>query len=386
MTALLSMYEKWVMAARNKQVSGVVLVDLSAAFDLVSPSLLIEKLKVYGFEEDLTTWIYSYLTERYQSVWIDHVFSDFLENSIGVPQGSNLGPLFFLIYFNDLPTFIKEDIDCYADDSTLGATDKVVANIGTKLSSDCNQLSKWMDQNKFKLNADKTHFMVMGTAARLRGADQLDVVMDGVVLEESEEQHEVLPGVVIQSDLKWTLQLEELSAKLTKRLTGLMKLKYLMKRSNKRNIIQGVFSSVLCYCLPLFGGCSKADLNVIQVQQNKAAQIALNCPPRTSRKLMFDSLDWLTVKQLIAYHTIITVYKIRNANVPEDLAEILNKENHNGHIVVKNTQLELYRCSFVFRGSVLWNNLPRSLRTESKLSQFKKLLRGWIMENVERFG
>ena len=179
MAALLSMYEKWVMAARNKQVSGVVLVDLSAAFDLVSPSLLIEKLKVYGFEEDLTTWIYSYLTERYQSVWIDHVFSDFLENSIGVPQGSNLGPLFFLIYFNDLPTYIKEDIDCYADDSTLGATDKVVANIGTKLSSDCNQLSKWMDQNKFKLNADKTHFMVMGTAARLRGADQLDEVIDG---------------------------------------------------------------------------------------------------------------------------------------------------------------------------------------------------------------
>ena len=93
MTALLSMYEKWVMAARKGQVSGVVLVDLSAAFDLVSPSLLIEKLKIYGFEEDLTTWILSYLTDRYQSVWIDHVFSDFLDNGIGVPQGSNLGPL-----------------------------------------------------------------------------------------------------------------------------------------------------------------------------------------------------------------------------------------------------------------------------------------------------
>ena len=85
MTALLSMYEKWVMAARKGQVSGVVLVDLSAAFDLVTPSLLIQKLKIYGFEEDITTWILSYLTDRYQSVWIDHVFSDFLENSIGVP-------------------------------------------------------------------------------------------------------------------------------------------------------------------------------------------------------------------------------------------------------------------------------------------------------------
>ena len=122
MTALLSMYDKWVMAASRGQVSGVVLVDLSAAFDLVSPALLIQKLKVYGFQEDILNWISSYLTDRYQAVWIDHVFSSFLENSIGVPQGSNLGPLFFLIFFNDLPTFIKEDIDCYVDDSTLKAS------------------------------------------------------------------------------------------------------------------------------------------------------------------------------------------------------------------------------------------------------------------------
>ena len=134
MTALLSMYNKWVTAASKGQVNGVVLVDLSAAFDLVSPELLIKKLKIYGLDEDFNEWILSYLTGRFQSVWIDHIFSDFLENNIGVPQGSNLGPLFFLIFFNDLPSYIKEDIDCYADDSTLGAKAGQAAEIGDNLT------------------------------------------------------------------------------------------------------------------------------------------------------------------------------------------------------------------------------------------------------------
>ena len=385
MTALLSMYEKWVMAARNGQVSGVVLVDLSAAFDLVSPSLLVQKLKVYGFEEDITAWILSYLTDRFQTVWIDHVYSDFIENSIGVPQGSNLGPLFFLIFFNDLPTFINEDIDCYADDSTLGATAKQVAEIGAKLSNDCDRLSDWMQSNKFKLNAGKTHFMVMGTAERLQKVEELTVVMDGVVLEESVEKSELLLGVIMQCDLKWSLQIEALVKKLKKRLAGLDKLRYVMNRSNKRNIVQGIFNSVLCYCLPLFGGCNKAELNVLQVQQNRAARIVLGFPPRTNRNLMFDKIAWLTVNQLIAYHTLITVYRVRKTQEPEDLALMLSRDNHNGHIILKNTQLGLYRNSFVFRGSLLWNKLPPILRKETKLIKFKKSLRNWVLENIPRF-
>ena len=220
MTALLSMYDKWVLAASKGQVSGVVLVDLSAAFDLVSPSLLIQKLKVYGLQEDITTWILSYLTERYQTVWIDHVFSDFLENSIGVPQGSNLGPLFFLIFFNDLPTYIKEEIDCYADDSTLGATGCQVEDISVKLSRDCNQLSGWMQSNSFKLNADKTHFLEMGTSAKLlKMENHLCVEMDGIKLKESEDKSEVLLGVTMQSNLKWSLQIEDLTTKLKKKVS-----------------------------------------------------------------------------------------------------------------------------------------------------------------------
>ena len=101
------------------------MLDLSAAFDLVDPGLLLEKLKIYGVEEEILVWLESYLTGRHQAVWIDHVMSDFLPCEVGVPQGSNLGPLLFLIFFNDLPQFLSCDVDAYADDTTMsvaGAT------------------------------------------------------------------------------------------------------------------------------------------------------------------------------------------------------------------------------------------------------------------------
>ena len=96
------MYDRWVRAAAAGQVSGVALIDLSAAFDLVDSDILLQKLRIYGFDNGSLSWIQCYLSDRHQAVWIDHVFSDFISQSIGVPQGSNLGPLFFLIYYSDL--------------------------------------------------------------------------------------------------------------------------------------------------------------------------------------------------------------------------------------------------------------------------------------------
>ena len=171
-----------------------------------------------------------------------------------------MGPLFFLIFFNDLPTFINEEIDCYADDSTMGATAGNVDEIGEKLSADCSNLSDWMAGNSFKLNAAKTHLMTMGTAQRLQNLDAgLKVEMDGILLKETEEKCEVLLGVKIQCDLKWSEQISNLTTKLKKRLAGLNRLRFILDYFTRKNIVQGIFNSVLCYCLPLFGGCTNAE-------------------------------------------------------------------------------------------------------------------------------
>ena len=202
-TALMTMYDRWVKAAAAGQVSGAVLLDLSAAFDLVDPAILIQKLRIYGLEDDFLSWISSYLTDRYQAVWLDHVLSDFGHCEVGVPQGSILGPLFFLISFSDLPHVLESNVDNYADDTTVTYTAKTVEEIGSKLSQDCSKISEWMRMNKLKLNPDKTHIMTVGTAERLRTLPQLvQVTMNSVVLEEDSEKSEVLLGCQIQSNLK----------------------------------------------------------------------------------------------------------------------------------------------------------------------------------------
>ena len=161
------------------QVSGVVLIDLSAAFDLVDSEILITKLRIYGLHEDFLLWVRSYLTDRHQAIWIDHTFSEFVSHSIGVPQGSNLGPLFFLIYYNDLLYSLDCSIDAYADDSTMSATSKNIENISNCLTSNCERVVDWMSSHQFKSNADKTHLLTVGTGERLRILDsKVEVEMD----------------------------------------------------------------------------------------------------------------------------------------------------------------------------------------------------------------
>ena len=385
-TALLQMYDRWVCAANAGQVSGVVLLDLSAAFDLVEPGILIKKLRIYGLDENFLTWIESYLTNRHQAVWIDHTLSEFLPCEVGVPQGSNLGPLFFLIFYNDLPYSLNCELDVYADDSTLTSSSKHVDDIGTELTCEGEKVSQWMLANKLKLNADKTHLLTVGTSQRLSTLPSLPIVqMDGVQIQEDSAKCELLLGCSIQSDLKWHTQVQILLDKLKTRLTGLRKIKFIVPYNIRKIITQSIFNSVLVYCISLFGGCDQSDLKDLQVLQNKAAQIVTHSPPRTRRSDLYDQLGWLTVNQLITYHTMLTVYKIRQSKEPEYLSEKLTVDTCTGRILIPNAKLRLTQNSFTIRGSSSWNDLPLGIRKLKKIGPFKKEVKGWILENIPRF-
>ena len=302
----------------QEKFSGAVIIDLSAAFDLVDHCILLNKLQCYGVQSDFLQWIKSYLSERYQSVWIDHVLSEFLVCPTGVPQGSILGPLLFLLFFNDLPANIASSVDSYADDTTITACGPSIEEIEVRLNQDCLNISQWMRSNKMKLNPEKTHLLTLGTQRKLASLSRpLQIEMDGVPLKEDNSKTELLLGCMVEGNLKWNRHIDVLHSKLKKRLAGLSSIKYCCKFPSRKMFAEGIFTSVMVYCLPLFGGMQISQMKDLQVLQSPAARIVCHAPTRTKHADLFKRLNWLLVNQLRSYYTVIQVLK-------SDIIEILS--------------------------------------------------------------
>ena len=228
--------------------------------------------------------------------------------------------------------------------------------------------------------------MTLGTDQKLKSLDtQLLVEMDGISLREAESGHELLLGCWFKSNLKWSKHIQEVCGKLKKRLVADSRLKFVLPFLERKLVADGLINSVIAYCLPLFGGCNRNDIKDLQVLQNKAARIICHAPRLACRNKMFDNLDWLSVRQMIDYYTLIAVYRIRMSGEPEYFAKVFNNVNRKGSIIVQNTRLSLFQSSFRIRGASQWNCLPQNVREAPKISQFKNGLKQWIKMNVPRF-
>ena len=141
----------------------------------------------------------------------------------------------------------------------------------------------------------------------------------------------------------------------------------------------------MVYNLPLFGGMDIGDLRKIQIMQNRAAEIATHSPPRAHRSPMYDKLQWLTVNQLIFYHSVITIFKIRKNREPEYLGEIFCQDSRNRRVRIPNWGLSLGQKSFRIRGAENWNLIPLHIRCQPKIGSFKKQVKNWTLKNISKF-
>ena len=131
--------------------------------------------------------------------------------------------------------------------------------------------------------------------------------------------------------------------------------------------------------------CDNVLFCILVVVISDACRIAPSSPPRTERVWIYSKLGWLTINQLVFYHSVLAVYKIRNSKDPQYLANILTKDSRNSRIMIPNVKLQLTQRSFTVRVAASWNHLPYNLKNSAKLGKFKRLAKGWILENVPRF-
>ena len=419
-TALLQMYDGWVEAAERGELTGVCMLDMSAAFDVVNHELLLKKLRLYGFNQTSLTWMTSYLSSRKQSVCIDGTLSSPLEISAGVPQGSILGPLFYIIFTNDLPesiltcqkhsgpaddnslfsTHCQEcgSVCCFADDSTLSLSDKDPDKLTEKLTEKYALLSDYLNSNKLKLNNDKTHLILMTTAEnrRLKNYPSIRIDTDTESIETTES--EKLLGGIIHQNLKWGEHIADNESSLLKSLsTRLNALKKICCHSDLKTrlmIANGLFMSKLIYLLPVWGGAGTGLMRMLQVVQNTAARYVTRSSWYTPSTDLMKSCNWMSMKQLSAYHSLVITHKTLLSKEPQYLYDKFNNTQYpcntrlsaNNSIRIDgsfNADLSLTLSSFRWRSSGLYNTLPVGLRAQTRVSGFKSDLKGWVKQNID---
>ena len=386
------------------------MVDLSAAFDMVVHDILLKKLQLFGLDEMTLSWMKSYLSGRSQSVFVDGCLSPPLDIVCGVPQGSILGPLMYILFTNDIPDLVHTHpvsykdpacycqkcggTVCYVDDSTFsfGHTDPEV--LSRTLTSQYAEISKYMEANKLVINDDKTHLVVMGTHSM--SVKKNLVSLQAGVHTISPTKSEKLLGCEIYEDLKWKHHIlssdQSTIRQLNSRINGLCLVSSRADFSTRLMVANGIVMSKICYLIQLWGGCEKYLIHSLQVQLNRAARSVTKLSGFTSTRRLMDSCGWLSVKQLVVYQSVIMIHKTMKTESPSYIHSRLNnpytyrtRQNTSGSIRLDETfssQGSLPPRSFRYRGAHDYNLIPASIRAISNLTTFKFKLKQWIKRNI----
>ena len=415
-TALIQIYENFLENAENQNLSAALLLDQTAAYDLLDHSILLKKMAVYGFSEQSLCWVKSFLEGRTQCVQVEAQRSERKKiGNFATPQGSVLGGLFYIINQNDFPGCRDEGSSVlFVDDDTDIVNKKDPDDLAVTLQTEADNSCAWLKDNKMIVAGDKTKLLVVGTRElrnRKLGDRTISVVVDGKTVLDSEK--EVLLGVTVNNTMTWREHTKNLITELSKRAGMIKKLSRSASKKKLELFASGLFYSKLEYCLPLISNIwgldvykennsrfitmTKEESYKLQVLQNKVSRLLLPkheqevCRMRRQNISTTDLMtrtNVLSVHQLGAYTSILLMKKILESQRPYQLAKklssfVVNSNTRTGsYFRVPNLSLSISREGFMYKTMKLYNMLPTFIREETNLRAFKREVKSWVNANV----
>ena len=404
-TAIIQLHDEWLAAAEEGLMTGVMMTDLSAAFDLWDHNIGLKKAQLLGLEPDACAWVASYVSGRSQSCSVDGYLSSALKlPAYSVPQGSVGAPLLFLMANTDLPDVIhshpvnykeptghcEQDGDSvhFVDDSTVIFSSNDPARISNKLSAHYSAISEYMAANKFVINPDKTHLMVMAPRRLAVRRAEVEIVADNFIIKPSESQK--LLGITLHQSMTWNHQIrdgkESILRQLTSRVNGLRKLAPRATMKTKLMLANGIVMSKLTYGLAVWGRCQEYLRKALQVQQLTAARAVCGYTSfYWSTSKLLSKCNWLSVNQLYWQQVLTTTHKTMTAKKPVNIyCRMVAHHDHGTRAaagVSRGFGGHPARASFNHAAGE-YNRLPADIKSEVCYPAFKRKLKTWVQKNI----
>lgn len=379
-TALQFLISDWKKAIQSGFFVGIVFLDFKRAFETINRGLLLLKLHKYGINGKVHEWLTSYLTNRLQRVKYGNAMSVERGCELGVPQGSVLGPLLFIMFINDICHHVKNcQIKLFADDTLLYFVGEV-NEIESALNKDLKDLITWLNDSGLLLNISKSKFMLLGSKNRISslshpGANKINISINNEQIEQVNSFRYL--GVTLDPQLNFDLHCDGVRNVMARKVNFLFRLDNKISSFAKLTIYKSVIAPTIDYCGTLLYFVKNEAVNSLQKIQNRAMRAILQCNKKTPINKMLEALSLMSIKQRINYNMLVFVFKLSNNLVPEYLTEGLQygcdihdyntRNKNNFYISSENVRSD----TILSRGLVLFNSLPTELRECQQLHVFK---------------
>ena len=289
--ALISLSERIKNTLDSNRVGCGIFIDLQKAFDTVNHNILLQKLNHYGIRGTSLSWFESYLSGRLQYVSVNGHSSGLGGITCGVPQGSVLGPLLFLIYINDLPNASRVlSFYLFADDTNIYFESNNVTELENKINKELQKVKSWLEVNKLSLNIDKTNYVVFHSPKK-KLSDSFGIKLGKKPV--SRTCYVKFLGVLMDENLSWKYHISELIKKLSRSSGIFFKIRHLLPLDILKNLYYSIFSSFMNYGSPTWGLSYDSYLQPLFLLQKKVLRSISFQPISSPSSPIFFSLKIL---------------------------------------------------------------------------------------------